>query len=143
MYLPGIGPQHRITLRGAFQYQTDGQQHLRYKDVFPRGAEYAFAAQRYGAFSVDYQLPVWCPDGGWTGVIYFKRIRTNFYFDYARYRRFDGRGHVALNSYGGSIILEVNPFKLPDASTVTLTFSVYKPSDRAGCVFDAGFAVPF
>ncbi|MBQ4278521.1 MAG: hypothetical protein IJC16_01025 [Rikenellaceae bacterium] len=143
MYLPGIGPQHSITLRGAFQYQTGGSMHLRYKDVFPRGAEYEFAAQRYGAFSADYQLPVWCPDGGWNGIIYFKRIRTNFFFDYARYRRFDRQGHVSLNSYGGSLILDVNPVRLPAASTITLTLSVYKPSDRRGCMFDAGFSVPF
>ena len=48
-------------------------------------------SNNYTAFSADYQLPVWYPEGGIGSVLYFKRIRLNVGGDYAQFRDV-GRG---------------------------------------------------
>jgi hypothetical protein len=72
------------------------------------------------------------PDGGWGGVIYFKRIRLNIGGDYASFRKpeFDNLGTIVeprrkLWAYGGDIIVDFNLFSMPHSATMTATLSLY------------------
>ena len=140
-YLPGAALHHSIRLRAAYQYQHAGYYNYRQKEVFPRGADYDIAPRRYLGTSVDYQLPLCYPDGGITSIVYFKRIRLNLTGDYARFQNHRGvMGNVY--SYGGELIFDLNVLRTPSAATTSFSVSVYKPSDRRGCVAGVNLAIP-
>ena len=143
-YLPGIMRHHSTTLRVGWQ-QTLGDASrpfmFRMKEIFPRGTTYNFSAQRYAAGSVDYQFPVWYPEGGIPSVLYFKRIRLNMFMDYARWQDFSGTWRP-LYSYGGDVILDLSPVRMPSSSNVSVRLTLAKPSDIKGVWFTAGLSVP-
>jgi hypothetical protein len=157
VWLPGVVPPHSLRVRGAWQQAAggdDAQFMFRMKDVFPRGALYNFASRRWMSGSMDYQLPVWYPEGGIPGVLYFKRVRVNLFGDYARWSDFGGRISVGgltleasptwhgLYSYGGDLILDMSPLRLPATNTFTAIFTFAKPSDQAGVFFNFGLSIP-
>lgn len=134
LYLPGLAQHHSLMLRGAYQFQKDGTYAFRQKEIFPRGADWdAVAPRRYAAVSVDYQFPVWCPDGGINSLIYFRRIRINPGADFARFKNYWTRDRGAkwhnLWSYGGDIVFDIAPLRLPSNTSMTVTISIRKPGD--------------
>ncbi len=143
-YLPGFVRHHSTTLRASWQ-QTVGSDSAPFmfhmKEVFPRGANYNFATKRWASGSVDYQFPVWYPEGGIPSVLYFKRVRLNLFMDYARWQDFHNMWRP-LYSYGGDLILDVSPVRMPASSNVSVKFTIAKPSDRRGVWFTAGLNFP-
>lgn len=148
LYLPGLAPHHSITLRGAYQQSQDGFRYIyRQKELFPRGANWdAVAARQYAALSFDYQLPVWYPDGGINSLLYFRRVRFNPGVDYARFQNYwaqdGGRKWHDLWSYGGDIIFDIVPLRLPSNTSMTLTISIRKPSDSKKVWGGFGLSLP-
>ena len=159
-WLPGIVRPHGLRLRAAWQQASDNPDAIfmfRMKEVFPRGARYDFSARRWLSGSVDYQLPVWYPEGGITGIVYFKRVRLNLFADYARWQDFGRTSGTAsspggvvnhppawhrLWSYGADIILDVSPLRLPGTNKFSALFTLAKPSDRPGLFFNVGLEMP-
>jgi hypothetical protein len=144
-YLPGFASHHSTTLRASWQ-ETLGDESTRplmfhMKDVFPRGANYNFATHRWASGSVDYQLPVWYPDAGIPSILYFKRLRLNLFADYARWQDDSSAWHP-LYSYGGDVIVDLVPLKMPSAATMTAKITIAKPSDRQGVAVMFGFSTP-
>ncbi|MCD8072470.1 MAG: hypothetical protein LUE10_04730, partial [Alistipes sp.] len=155
VYLPGILPHNSLMIRGALQKQSTALYNFRQKDIFPRGAHYSVAPDRYGAFAVDYQFPFWYPDGGINSVVYFKRIRANVFYDRARFRHVSGSWDAAdkkvtitgkqwgsIYSYGLELTFDIVPFRLPASTDTSFTLSVYRPSDHNKPVFSAGLVLP-
>lgn len=158
IYTPGLLPHNSFSV--ALAYQTsiggfrsrDALSALTFKSsrLLPRGFDSSQIDNRhYMAASLNYGFPICCPDGGWRGVIYFKRIRANAGFDIAQFRRrsFAERGSVherwhAINSWGGDLTFDVNLFSQPASATVAFTLSLYRPS-RGGVYFSAGMDLPF
>lgn len=154
-YLPGIGPHHSITVRGAVQAQKMSLYNYRQKELYPRGADFRITPERYGALAVDYQFPVWYPDGGISSFLYFKRIRANLTFDYARYRlargewdhsrnklRVTERSWRNINSYGIELTFDIAPIRLPSSTSTAFTISIHKPNDRSNAVVTGSFVMP-
>ena len=157
-YIPGFARHNSVTL--ALAYQTtfggfesdDALSALSFKSarLLPRGFNSTqIENQNFLATSLNYQLPICYPDGGWRSVIYFKRIRLNAGFDYAQFerRRFheDGALHREwrqINSWGGDIIFDTNFLSQPASATTALKFSLYKPSEGS-LYFAAGIELPF
>ena len=160
-WLPGFVRPHSLRVRAAWQQATgrsDAPFMFQMKEVFPRGARYEFSARRWRSGSIDYQLPLWYPEGGIPSLIYFKRIRVNLFADYALWEEFrsgnagNGNGGASvttknsawhrLYSYGGDIILDLSPLRLPGSNHFSATFTVAKPSDRTGVYFNFGLEMP-
>jgi hypothetical protein len=108
------------------------------------------------ATSLNYQAPVWYPDGGIRGVIYFKRLRLNAGVDYASFQerlldKVDGslverRKHIG--SYGLDLGVDFNLFAMPEAATISATFSLYRtaqfaPFEDGKFHFSFGLGLPF
>jgi hypothetical protein len=160
-YLPGVVRPHSTMLRLAWQQTLSSDKALygfQLKELVPRGAMYDFTPRRWASASLDYQLPVWYPEGGIPMVVYFKRVRVNVFADYARWQDFSGglsaihgaaantganggRWH-SLYSYGADLILDVGVLRMPSAATASVRFSIAKPSDRRGVWFGLGLEVP-
>lgn len=148
VFLPGAALHHSLMLRANAQYQNRGLFNFSQKELYPRGARYDFAAMRYLAGSVDYQLPLCYPDWGLSSIIYITRIRLNAYFDAARMERNvsrdrnTGRLMQTVTSYGGELFFDLHPLRIPVNAT-TVGIHVYKPSDRKGVVVGASLGLPF
>ncbi len=149
LFLPGITRPHSLTL--AANYQTsfggfkspNGTQILSYRSnrLIPRSYSASqITSDHYTALSLNYQLPLWYPEGGISSVIYFKRIRLNLGVDWAQYRYADQ--WQRLHAYGGDILLDVNIFRQPDSATSTLTLSFYQSKHNKFWI-GAGLGLPF
>lgn len=113
--------------------------------LLPRGFSSSdISSNNYLAGSVDYQFPLCYPEGGISGVIYFKRIRLNVGADYARFQEFGSRGKTwrDIYSYGGDLLLDLNILRMSAAATATVKLSLYKPSEGS-CWFGFGLELPF
>lgn len=110
--------------------------------LLPRGFSSTDIVNRnYLSGSINYQFPIWYPEGGIGSIIYFKRVRLNLGFDAARFSEY-GKGIETIYSYGGDLILDINPLRMPESGTTAIKASVYKPS--IGSVsFTMGVELPF
>lgn len=158
IYTPGFMPHNSLTLAVAYQNSFGGFQSdeavsaLRFRStkLLPRGFDSSqIENKNYMAMSLNYQLPLCYPDGGWQGIIYCKRIRFNAGVDAAcfQYAQFHQQGKVNhkwhnLLSYGGDIIFDINVLSQPASATTSLKLSFYQPSE-GGFYFSAGMELPF
>ena len=141
LYTPGFFKHHSLSLALSYQTSIENYQSnniilgpsFKSARLLPRGfSTNDIYNKNYFATSLNYQLPVWYPDGGWSGVIYFKRLRLNLGGDFASFRepKFNNFGSVVnprrkIWSYGGDIIVDFNIFGLPHTATMTATLSLY------------------
>ena len=158
VYTPGVLPHNSFSMALAYQTSIGGFRSrdalsaltFRSTKLLPRGFDPSQIENRhYMAASLNYRFPICYPDGGWRGIIYFKRIRANLGFDAAQFRRrgFAERGMVRerwhrINSWGGDLTFDVNLLAQPASATVALTLSLYRPSE-GGLYFSAGMDLPF
>jgi len=84
LYLPGLFANHSLQLSSGFRRELQ-ENFYQHSDFFnyARGFEAPYSDE-YHRLSVDYKLPLLYPDWGFWGINYFKRIRTNFFFDYGK-----------------------------------------------------------
>lgn len=153
VYTPGFFAHNSLSVAAAYQTSIggyklpSGQTFLSYKStrLIPRGVESSdIRSDDYTAVAIDYQFPMWYPEGGIPGVLFFKRIRLNLGGDFAQFRFVSGGRERwrRLWSYGGDLVFDVNVFRQPASATASVKLSVYKPSNR-GVWFGAGFGLPF
>lgn len=152
-YLPGFVLHNSLKVAATYQTSLGGYKFpsgyapLSYRStrLIPRGFTSAdIVSNNYTAVSADYQLPVWCPEGGIGSVIYIKRIRLNAGGDYAQFRDI-GRGGMAWRriwSAGGDIVVDFNAFRQPASATSTFKLSCYHPSS-GGVWVAASVGLPF
>ena len=148
LYTPGFAPHHSLSLAAAYQTSIGGFQSdmvlssLTFKSsrLIPRGyTTYDIANNNYVATSLNYQAPVWYPDGGIRGIVYFKRLRLNAGFDYASFQKryvdkTDGslveyRRHIG--SYGLDLGVDFTLFAMPSSATISATLSLYRTAQFA------------
>lgn len=152
-YLPGLAAHNSQKVAATYQTSVGGYKFpagyapLSYKStrLIPRGFSSAdIVSNNYTAVSLDYQLPVWYPEGGIGSVLYFKRIRLNAGGDYAQFRRPAGKGMDwrRIWSVGGDIVFDINAFRQPASATSTFKLSVYHPS-TGGVWWAAAVGLPF
>lgn len=148
VYLPGVMPHNSLVVAASYQtnvggYRVSGYAPLGYKSVYilPQGYTTAdVETNDYVAFSADYQLPVWYPEGGIEGFMYFKRIRLKGGFEYAQFGDYVGDTQH-IYSYGGGVVADINFFRIPAAGTSSVEFSIYKPKGRA-LSYEVGLSLP-
>lgn len=165
LYTPGFAKHHSLSLAASYQTSIGGFQsedvlsELTFKStlLLPRGfSTYDIVNDHYIASSLNYQLPVWYPDGGWRGVIFFKRLRVNLGIDYASFinsRGFDEMGKVLrkrkrIGSMGLDLGVDFNIFSMPSSATMSATFSLYRkaspdPATNGKLHFGFGLGLPF
>ena len=109
LYLPGLAYTHSLLLSAAFQ-QHDTLTNARFSNGFPFSRGYS-AENFYRMWKVsgNYQLPLLYPDWGIGNVVYFLRVRANFYYDYTKVMDYyrNGRVYNALfRSYGSEVYFD-------------------------------------
>ena len=167
LYTPGFAKHHSLSLAASYQTSLGGFQSdlvkssiaLKATRLVPRGySTQEISNNHYIATSINYQLPIWYPDGGWEGVIFFKRLRLNAGFDYASFsnKRLDMEGNMGsfvdsrrhIGAYGIDLGVDFNLFTLPSSATISATFSLYRkieihPYKDGKFHFSFGLGLPF
>jgi hypothetical protein len=165
LYTPGFAKHHSLSLAASYQTSLGGFHSdlvlsaLSFKStrLVPRGySAREIQNDNYVSASLNYQMPVWYPDGGIEGVIYFKRLRLNIGADYASFDKAKGVTHEGKfyknRNYIGSVGLDLGVdftlFAMPDAATISATFSLYKkmrfaPFREERLFFSFGLGLPF
>ena len=162
-YFPGVAKHHSLSFAAVYQTsikgfdREDALSNLAFHSgrLVPRGFTTSEIENRnYVATSINYALPVWYPDWG-NAIIFFKRIRLNFGFDFASFdrkyaTREEATGSITIAtkrqnyySYGGDISLDVNLFAMPASGTTSLTLSIYQPHGKQKPFVKVGFGLPF
>ncbi|MFI3295454.1 MAG: hypothetical protein R3Y19_05485, partial [Rikenellaceae bacterium] len=125
------------------QYQDQASYQFSGKVQAARGVDDPYAANRYAALSLDYTMPLWCPDGGIDGIINFKRIYINLFGDYTKGDYFSTtqgqRVGIANHSYGIDLGFDINILRSTD-QRLELTFAYPNSRDfHFGLGFSFGF----
>jgi hypothetical protein len=89
-YFPGIFRNNGFRIRAEAEKQNPEWFLLRNKISFSRGYE-DIISKKAGFLSADYFMPLFYPDFNISSLLYLKRIRTNFFYDYTR-----GTGNYTL-----------------------------------------------
>lgn len=113
LFFPGLFSNHGIRIDGAYQKEL-----LRNEYQFPDGFFYA-RGYGYPSFNdevsrlgLNYQLPLVYPDWGFAGLIYFKRVRANLFYDIARVEIADLEFSRTQASIGSELLLDNTYFNV-------------------------------
>ncbi len=149
LFTPGLAKNNSFTLAAAYQnaiggFEIEGYYPLSYvaTALIPHGFSYRDVTNNnYLAASAAYKFPLCYPELGVLDFLYIKRLSLGFGADYAQ---FDGyrSSHYELYSYGVDFMVDLNAISLTSASTLSTTFSLYKPSE-GGLYFQFGVSLPF
>jgi hypothetical protein len=107
LYLPSIR-NHSIVLAANFQKTDTANSTFSNRFANSRGYN-DFYFPRMWRLSGNYHMPLFYPDKGIPGILYFLRIRTNFFYDFTRV--FDRRENFAnQRSVGGEMFFDTKLF---------------------------------
>lgn len=127
-YLPGFMQTHSLIISGATQYQFEKNNYkLTAKSLVPRGIVNNYAAKNYLAASVNYVMPLAYPEWGWDGMLFFRRISAEVFFDNSIGSYYDNNADRGLNimkHYSGGIVLNIDTNLLRTLpNTLSFTFA--------------------
>jgi len=130
VYLPGLLPNHSLLVTGAIRQASKTRQ-VTFNDSFeyPRGlAQFipiaAMSAQKY---EFEYALPLLYPDFGIAGIVYFRRVKANLFFENLGFESSRGLGNY--RTYGMDLIFDNIYLNLAPAS-FGLTFGYGQIGDQ-------------
>jgi hypothetical protein len=83
MDFPGIGRHHGLRLYAGYQKRTEDFYPFSDIIIFPRGYTEITRDEMY-SYSVTYTMPLFYPEWQIGQLMYFKRFKTSFFYDFAR-----------------------------------------------------------
>lgn len=105
VYLPSFFINHSIVLTGSFQQTDTGALYFSNRFSLARGYPDYYYSRMWNA-GFNYHMPLVYPDWGAASIVYFMRIRSNFYFDYSTVYSKDKAVTSALRSTGAEIYFD-------------------------------------
>ncbi len=146
VYLPGLLANHYTKISGGFQKELLSNPY-QYSDDFFYSRGYSVPINdSYNKISFDYGFPILYPDFGIAGIIYYKRVRGNVFYDYGTATIKSRDETRKFRSYGFELIFDSKYLNLIETS-VGLRYSFLQDKDplwpgRKG-EFTAFAALPF
>ena len=140
-YLPAPLPHGSLVVEAAYQYQEAGDYNYNQIVLFPRGAYITGPIENCYSFSADYRVPLFYPNGGLGTFLNFQRVSCSIFADYSVYNYVSSKSLVNKNSYGGSVIFDINIFGFRNLFNIEI--STYKPSDSNDFFVGTSFNVNF
>ncbi len=106
VYIPALMRNHGIKIGGNWQKELTTN-NFRFVDYFDYARGYqASPNDEIYKMSVDYSLPLLYPDWGFNGIAYFKRVRTNLFYDMSKVK-YLGKT-TDQNSYGAELYFDTS-----------------------------------
>ena len=107
---PGLFAPHRLRLKGTYEWQDDDNLYrFASEQAFVRGYDYRFHRHFYQG-SANYALPLFYPDWNLGALVYLKRVKTNFFYDYGLGK--DGSQHTTYQTTGAELTFNFHLFSL-------------------------------
>ena len=107
---PGLFAHHRLRLKGTYEWQDDDNLYrFASEQAFVRGYDYRFHRHFYQG-SANYALPLFYPDWNLGALVYLKRVKTNFFYDYGLGK--DGSQHTTYQTTGAELTFNFHLFSL-------------------------------
>lgn len=100
-FVPGLFKHHGISLRGAYQQQSNGNYTFASTLALPRGYTTVLYNRLY-SFSADYKFPIANTDFNVGRLLYVKRLKGNLFFDASQGENIlkDGTTSTTFQSFG-------------------------------------------
>lgn len=100
-FVPGLFRHHGISLRGAYQQQSNGNYTFASTLALPRGYTTVLYNRLY-TFSADYKFPIANTDFNVGRLLYVKRLKGNIFFDASQGENIakDGSTTTTFQSFG-------------------------------------------
>jgi len=109
-YLPGLWSSHSTRIETAYEKLVYNNYLFESSVRFPRGYTILYIGSLAKA-SFNYTFPIWHPDKRIGALLYFKRLKTNLFYDYGIV--YASKKKHYFRSYGSEISTEFNIFRLP------------------------------
>jgi hypothetical protein len=81
LFFPGLAVNHSLVFNGSYQKRDTLSDLFSNTFSYARGYE-ALSTRRMYKWGVNYHFPLFYPDWGIGGLLFFQRIRANAFFDY-------------------------------------------------------------
>ncbi|MFI3287073.1 MAG: hypothetical protein R3Y61_01200 [Rikenellaceae bacterium] len=142
-YLPGVVKNHSVTLSAGAQYQANADYNMGSKALYLTGVNDNYSTESYWAAMAQYSLPLFYPDWGWDGVVYFKRLSANLFggYSYGMYNTTSVTEPLLgmeNYTYGMDLMVDFNLLRSYSQS-VTFTFAMPNNSFYFGMSYSTGF----
>lgn len=105
VYLPTFSKTHALVLTGSFQQVDTSNVLFSNRFSLARGYPDYYYSRMWNA-GVNYHMPLLYPDWGFGNLIYFLRLRSNFFFDYSTVYSKDKHTTAALRSTGAELYFD-------------------------------------
>ncbi|HVK96728.1 MAG TPA: hypothetical protein VM368_02870 [Flavisolibacter sp.] len=125
VFLPSIG-NHSIVLSASWQETDTGNVVLSNRFANSRGYDEYYFSRMWRA-SANYHMPLLYPDWGFANLIFFLRVRSNFFFDYTKVYSKNKINNWDLRSVGTEVFFDT---KVWNALPVSFGFRVSHLLDR-------------
>jgi hypothetical protein len=105
-YFPGFHVNHNIVLTAAYQARDTLREYF-FPNSFPFSRGYnAINYPRMWRIGFNYHFPLFYPDWGFGGIVYFRRVRANAFFDHTIGRSLRTGINTPFNSAGAEIFFD-------------------------------------
>lgn len=125
-YFPGFADHHSFFVNGAYQEQNPENYRFRSEYVAPKGYDFV-TIDRFQKLSLNYTHPIAFIDHNFGLMLYFKRLRNNFFFDHGVGKDKTGTGTLYYTSMGFEPTFDMNFFTLKVPFDLGMRFA-YIPS---------------
>lgn len=107
IYLPGLHVNHNLVVTAAYQGRDTMRQYL-FTNSFPFSRGYnTINYPRVWKVGFNYHLPLIYPDWGFGGILYFRRIRANAFYDYTVGKSLRTGITTPFSSVGGEMFFDL------------------------------------
>lgn len=105
-YFPGLHVNHNVVLTLAYQSRDTMQEYF-FPNSFPFSRGYnALNYPRMWRVGFNYHFPLFYPDWGFGGIVYFQRVRANAFFDHTIGRSLRTGRNTPFNSAGAEVFFD-------------------------------------
>jgi hypothetical protein len=115
LFVPGILKTHGIQLTAGFQQTDTGNIVFSNDFANARGYENHYFSKMW-KLGVNYHMPLFYPDWGFANALYFKRVRTNLFYDHSTVYSKDRKSSRNFRSAGSEIMMDIRLLNVIDAA---------------------------
>lgn len=139
LYFPGLAANHSISVYGGFQTMSGQTRNYGNKILYPRGI--GLHGYEISSIRSSYCMPLLFPDLHIGGLIYFKNVCCNLFYDYGTSR--DKIQTLHYNSYGMEMTADTHVFRLtyPIHLGFRTGYETKKKSMFADFIFSIGLSI--
>ena len=83
LYFPGLLPHHGLRIFAGYQNRQEGNYNIPTDIQYPSGYNNSDDPELL-RLSVNYKFPLWYPDFNIGSLVYLKRLKLAFFYDYAQ-----------------------------------------------------------